>query len=173
MGFHGFRSDEPGAAPRDSFATGGVCSVRGSAGPANGPAPERPASRLRTIGMIGTLKLLAVALTVYHLGCGPCETPTTSPGDFESSSRYEVDPDRVPESLRHLVPLARQWGIGDDVERMEFIERSSAADRDALADALDPHHADITAWLDSFEPGEMPDEAAAFMYMQLALEEIP
>jgi hypothetical protein len=71
------------------------------------------------------------------------------------------------------VLLARRWGIGDDLERMEYIERSSAADRDALATALAPHHADITAWLDSLEPGAMSDEAAAFMFMQLALEEMP
>jgi hypothetical protein len=56
---------------------------------------------------------------------------------------------------------------------MEYIERSSAADRDALANALAPYHGEITVWLDSFEPGAMSDEAAAFMYMQLALEEMP
>jgi hypothetical protein len=56
---------------------------------------------------------------------------------------------------------------------MEHIERSTAADRDALTTALAPHHAEITAWLDSLGPGPMSDEAAAFMFMQLALEEMP
>jgi hypothetical protein len=55
---------------------------------------------------------------------------------------------------------------------MELIERSSQPDRQALAAALAPYHGEITAWLDSFGSGSMPDEAAAFMYMQLALEEM-
>lgn len=31
----------------------------------------------------------------------------------------------------------------------------------------------ITAWLDSFRGNPMSDEAAAFMYLQLAIEEMP
>ncbi len=78
----------------------------------------------------------------------------------------------MPTNLRHLIPLAEKWGIGDDVERAEFIERAPAADRQALIQALAPHQTAITAWLDSFETNPMTDEAAAFMYMQLAVEEM-
>lgn len=49
---------------------------------------------------------------------------------------------------------------------------AQAAERHALRTALQPHHARITAWLDSFGQRAMTDEAAAFMYMQLALEEM-
>ena len=126
--------------------------------------------RTSTIRILGTV---AIALACSWLGCGPSDTPGMEGGSPNPGSSYELDPAQVPETIRHLVPLARQWGIGDDTKRMESIERSSAADREALAIAIAPYHADITAWLDSFEAGAMSDEAAAFMYMQLALEEIP
>jgi hypothetical protein len=49
---------------------------------------------------------------------------------------------------------------------------TTPAEREELRAAVAPVHATITAWLDSFGQGAMSDEAAAFMYMQLALEEI-
>lgn len=117
--------------------------------------------------------LVAIALAVLCLTCGPSDSPTGGELSADGSTSDTLDPDEVPERLRHLLPLATQWGIGDDVDRMEAIERSSAAEREALAAALAPYNAQITAWLDSFGANPMPDEAAAFMYMQLALEEMP
>ncbi len=52
------------------------------------------------------------------------------------------------------------------------IARASAADRGALQQAIAPHQARITAWLDSFGTNPLSDEAAAFMYLQLAVEEM-
>jgi len=119
---------------------------------------------------IRAFEWVAIALALSCLGCGSSDAPQTSA--IELSSGYTLDPGEVPEGIRHLVPLATQWGIGDDVERREYVESSTEADRDALSDALASHHAEITAWLDSFEPGAMSGEAAAFMYMQLALEQM-
>jgi hypothetical protein len=84
-----------------------------------------------------------------------------------------LNPDKVPEDLRDLVPLAQRWGIGDDVVRSERVEKSSEAERSQLKAGFAPRSARITAWLDSFGQGAMPDEAAAFMYTQLAIEEMP
>jgi hypothetical protein len=122
--------------------------------------------------MISIFNLLAIAVAISSLACGPADAPQKSTASPDLSSSYTLDPNQVPERLRHLVSLASKWGIGDDIERMEFIERTSAADRDALAMALAPYHAEITAWLDSFGANAISDEAAAFMYMQLALEEM-
>jgi hypothetical protein len=47
----------------------------------------------------------------------------------------------------------------------------TAGDRPAAG--VTPASSSITTWLDSFGKGAMTDEAAAFMYMQLALEEMP
>lgn len=80
---------------------------------------------------------------------------------------------QVPASLRGLVPLAEYWGIGDDVLREMMQEGESPAKKKAMADAVTPHNAAITAWLDGLRTAEpMSDEAAAFMYMQLGLTEL-
>lgn len=83
-----------------------------------------------------------------------------------------LDSAAVPADLRHLVRHAERWGIGDDVDRNDKVRRATAAEREELRSAITPLYARITAWLDSFGGGAMSDEAAAFMYMQLALEEM-
>jgi hypothetical protein len=83
-----------------------------------------------------------------------------------------LDPGRVPSDLRHLLPMAERWGIGDDVDRIARVDRSTPAEREELRAAVEPHHERITAWLNSLVIGQMSDEAGAFMYMQLALEEM-
>lgn len=85
----------------------------------------------------------------------------------------QLDSARVPADLRDLVPLAQRWGIGDDASRSEQIEKATDAERSELRAAFGPRQERITAWLDSFGQGAMPEEAAAFMYAQLAIEEMP
>jgi hypothetical protein len=119
------------------------------------------------------LKSPVCLLAGLLLACGSGDPSAPEPDASTTSSTYSLDSSQVPESLRHLVPFAEQWGIGDDVERMQFIERSSPSEREALASVLESHHQEITRWLDSFGSAPMSDEAAAFMYMQLALEEMP
>lgn len=81
--------------------------------------------------------------------------------------------DRVPPDLVDLIPLAETWGISDDVLRDEMQERATAAEKQAMGDALMNRHARITAWLDSLPQGQpMSDEAAAFMYMQVGADEM-
>lgn len=93
--------------------------------------------------------------------------------DALAAARISLDPAKVPASLRGLVPLAAYWGIGDDVLREMMQETESPAKKKAMADAVNPHNAAITAWLDSWPQGEpMSDEAAAFMYMQKGLDEM-
>ena len=84
-----------------------------------------------------------------------------------------LDSAKVPPDLRDLVPFAQRWGIGDDVVRSERAQKATAAERSELRAAFGPRQARITAWLDSFGQGAMPEEAAAFMYTQLAIEEMP
>ena len=117
--------------------------------------------------------------------CGPalaaCGTEAASgrprpagdpPAAATDSRAQRFDTEQVPAELRHLAPLADRWGIGDDVDRVAKVDRATPAEREELRAAVEPHHAAITAWLDSFGQGPMPDAAAAFMYMQLALAEM-
>lgn len=119
--------------------------------------------------MIRSRALLTILACAALVACG--ETRGTAGGGSESPS-LELDASKVPEDLRSLVPLAARWGIGDDVDRNAKVDKASDAERAELKNAVDPLSARITAWLDSFPSGAMSDEAAAFMYMQLALEEM-
>lgn len=81
--------------------------------------------------------------------------------------------DQVPPDLVDLIPLAEKWGIGDDLLRDEMQEHATDAEKRAIADALKHRHARISAWLDSLPQGQpMTDEAAAFLYMQLSVDEM-
>lgn len=114
---------------------------------------------------------IAALLGTTAAGCG-YDRSGDGGEEGPAAAVSQLDPAEVPEALRLLVPLAQTWGIGDDVERAEYIARASVADREALRQAIAPHQARITAWLDSFGADPMSDEAAAFMYMQLAVEQM-
>ncbi len=129
--------------------------------------------------MMLSARCVPVLLLIGFSACGGRET-TRDPGSSRepASSKdapavSQLDPDKVPEDLRDLVPLAQRWGIGDDVARPERVQRATEAERSELRSAFGPRQARITAWLDSFGQGAMSDEAAAFMYAQLAIEEMP
>lgn len=84
----------------------------------------------------------------------------------------KLDAARVPTHLRHLIPLAEKWGIGDDIIRNDFIDKAASSEKQELHDALYGPFEAITAWLNSFGSGPLPKEAEAFMYMQGALDEM-
>ena len=116
---------------------------------------------------------LVVLLGVVMSGCSSRRPGDASAGAEGQAAKIQLDPEQVPEPLRSLIPFAQVWGIGDDVERSTFIAQSPSADRETLRRAIAPHQARITVWLDSFGTNPLSDEAAAFMYMQLAVEEMP
>lgn len=115
---------------------------------------------------LGLVALLAL------IGCGSSSDHTAQPGSGAPAVSQRLNANNVPEDLRHLVPLAERWGIGDDVDRNAAVDRATPAERQELERAIAPSDARITAWLDSFRQQPMTDEAASFMYMQLALEEM-
>jgi hypothetical protein len=122
---------------------------------------------------MGRASLLLCLVVV--MGCNP--TPGTghegSSTRGPSTSPARLDPEKVPADLRPLVPLAQEWGIGDDLDRGVKIEQASPTERERLREAVAPHQERITAWLATVPADRMSDEAAAFMYLQLAIEEIP
>ena len=123
-------------------------------------------NRLQTV-LVHVAMASALLSLLGQAGCERVSAPS-------SESRSELSAANLPEHLRGLLPLAKKWGIGDDVERTEALKRASGEELKALRGAVQTHGAAITQWLDSFGSGAlMPDEAAAFMYMQLAVEELP
>jgi hypothetical protein len=123
-------------------------------------------------GLVALLSRAALCVAVLAvpilIACSPT-ADTPQPG---AATATRLDANNVPADLRHLVPLAERWGIGDDVDRNAAVDRATPAERAELERAVAPVHDRITAWLNSFGQQPMPDEAAAFMYMQLALEEM-
>jgi hypothetical protein len=90
----------------------------------------------------------------------------------ENRPDIRLDPARVPADLRILIPLAEKWGIGDDIIRNDLVDKSSDAERQELHDAMYASDERVTEWLNSLPPGEMSDEAEAFLYMGQALAEM-
>jgi hypothetical protein len=111
--------------------------------------------------------------TVALAGCAPDSNGAATGKGASAAAVPRLDPGRVPEELRGLVALAQEWGIGDDLERGAKVGRASSAERARVRAAVAPFQERITAWLDSFGRDPMPVEAAAFMYLQLAIEEMP
>ena len=148
---------------------------------------RKPLTRTRMASLLSLPTLLLVGLVIAapasaarpvnalrHGDIAPADSFRAAYApDAIAAARTPLDPAKVPANLRGLVPLAEYWGIGDDVLREMMQEGESPAKKKAMADAVNPHNAAITAWLDRWPQGEpMSDEAAAFMYMQLGLDEM-
>lgn len=81
--------------------------------------------------------------------------------------------ENVPDNLKDIFPLAKKWGIGDDAFRDDLTTAASEAEKSELISALNGKLVYINQWLDSFS-GEkiMTNEAAAFMYLAEAVDEM-
>ncbi len=85
-----------------------------------------------------------------------------------------IDAKKVPPAFRDLIPLAKQWGVGDDPARGYLTDQASARDKTILRKALPlRRRGEIQAWLDALGPrGITGQEAGAFMYLLEAAEEM-
>ena len=120
------------------------------------------------------LRVTSLLFAVALVACSAGSDHEASAHRPSAAQAAQLDTTQIPAELRSLAPLAAEWGIGDDVERGQRVDRSTEEERQALRAAVLPHDQQITAWLDSFADGAaMTDEAAAFMYMRLAIEEMP
>lgn len=82
------------------------------------------------------------------------------------------EPSRVPRELRHLVPLARAIGVGDDPCRGLFIRKIPARERRAAARQIRDSAGAIDAWLATVGGPPFEGEAAAFFWLLEAAEEM-
>jgi hypothetical protein len=65
----------------------------------------------------------------------------------ENRPTIRLDPARVPEPLRHLIPLAERFGISDDLIRADVVAKTPAAELDALRAAVQAHDEAFDEWL--------------------------
>ena len=85
------------------------------------------------------------------------------------SSRYSDNPDvvideaKIPAPLRHLLPLAREWSIGDDLELQAYIASTPPDQLRRFAEAFAPHYDALAAWHDELAHlVPQPDELVLF-----------
>jgi hypothetical protein len=57
-----------------------------------------------------------------------------------------IDPTKVPEQFQHLIPLAKEWSISDDLELDAYVEAASEAKKRELATAFVPHFDALWKW---------------------------
>jgi hypothetical protein len=85
------------------------------------------------------------------------------------TSRYSdiagvvIDPAKIPAEFRHLLPLAKEWSISDDLELEAYIEAASEQQKQQLVAAFSPHFGGLWEWhLACEDKIPQPDELVLF-----------
>ncbi len=108
-----------------------------------------------------------------------CTRPTADDLGFQGiTSRYMDDPgvsideSKVPENLRHLIPYAMTWCIGDDVERGDLMWLTPREELTEFVAAVWPRCSEINQWCRSHDGDvPVPDEVIIFGMMTEAATE--
>lgn len=84
----------------------------------------------------------------------------------------KLNAENIPKSLRDLIPLAERWGISDDSERIELIERADVADRAELKMIVGKYDDELDEWLAGVDASgpEFSNEYVAFSAMRMAAD---
>ncbi len=92
---------------------------------------------------------------------------------YADSPGVVIDPLKVPEDLRDLLPLAKKWAIGDDVERSKFRESVSVEERKELFDEVSPKFDRVEQYCAAGRNEvPVPDEVVLLDMMSEAVAEI-
>jgi hypothetical protein len=88
----------------------------------------------------------------------------------ENREIIKLDPNKVPEAFRHLIPFAERWGEGDDIIRDDMIKKASAEERFALKRVIVEYDNLLDDWLAGPEAlgPKYSDEYSAFSNMRMA-----
>jgi hypothetical protein len=83
-----------------------------------------------------------------------------------------VNTRNVPAELRHLIPLAKHFGVTDDTERERLVKASSSAEIAQLKQAVITHDDLLDTWLSGPEcKGPIySDEYIMFSAMRMAAD---
>jgi hypothetical protein len=78
----------------------------------------------------------------------------------------------VPRDLRELVPIAKRYGVGDDVCRGMFVRQTPARERARIVSSIESRLARIDEWLKSLGEPPYGREASAFFWLLEAVEDM-
>jgi hypothetical protein len=86
----------------------------------------------------------------------------------------EFDEAEVPEGLRSLIPLARRWGVGDDLIREDMLRKAERRELDELRAAVVAVEDELDAWLATPPSLGSPSDSAyiAFSNMRIAADSL-
>ncbi len=99
-------------------------------------------------------------------------TGSATARDDRSVDGLHLDVERLPPDLRLLVPLVVKWAVGDDVDRGALLAAADPSEVRRLLDTVGPLLSRIDEYLASFEPMEIPEEAALIGRLAEAVAEI-
>lgn len=94
------------------------------------------------------------------------------PSFVDSVARVQIDPDNVPPTLRGHIPYAEVWGVADDWDREQLVERAPKAAKDDLVATVAAIDCELDDWLAgpaSYQTPPSP-EYVAFSAMLMAAD---
>jgi hypothetical protein len=80
---------------------------------------------------------------------------------FENAAKNQppINPEVVPDNLKHLIPYAEKWGFRNSLMRLEFCEAATPEMVAEFKQALDGTHALFEAWAYAHHFSEEDEEA--------------
>lgn len=94
---------------------------------------------------------------------------------YQRRTKRPLDPSRVPEELRPIIPYVEIWGVRDDYERDELIDQAPQQAKDdlrALIGALDDKFDNWLAGPEANQP-RLSEEYVAFSNLRIAHDTLP
>ena len=90
----------------------------------------------------------------------------------ENRPTIRLDPAKVPAKFRHLIPLAEQFGISDDLIREDVLAKTPAAEQAAMKKAVLAQDDALDEWLAGPEADgpKFSDEYIAFSALRMAAD---
>jgi hypothetical protein len=93
-------------------------------------------------------------------------------GADEVPPDIQLSPERVPERLRGLIPLAERWGISDDILRVDAVRKAPPQEITALKKIVAQYDDVLDEWLAGPEAQNTSPskEYLAFTHMRMAAD---
>src|SRR5438132_1168785 len=90
----------------------------------------------------------------------------------ENRLTIRLDPTKVPERLRQLIPLVEQFGVSDDLIRQDVVSKTPPPELAAMRAVVKAHDGAFDEWLAGPEANgpEFSDEYVAFSCLRMAAD---
>jgi hypothetical protein len=118
---------------------------------------------VRTLGTLGANGVKDDSRREFEVGTA--EAMQEKYGWFaENRRKITLNPNNVPDELRHLIPLAEKFGVGCDITRHDLGDKTSKKEKQELSESLKYSHGQIVKWLNRLQgDNSLAEEPMAFM----------